>query len=616
MNGVNASAARYLLAWSVFTLLGCLAVHARASISRVPMPDEASTRWAYEALAQAAQHLPLTAAPPRAEHYRAGGAIFVSVYVHGQRVARHVAGATLTKAVREAGVAFARQPLLALAFSARKPADRPRFRIELTRGDAALVDALPWLRALLLVPLRDGLCATQGTDGGRSVCLTPDDIWGLGLYDRAVVAPIPDLTFGTDLALLEQRLADDLGTTRAELHQNGRVRRVRIEAMAPWPTETPRPALTREQLETAARDGAKFVLRHQARSGRYTYVYDAQHDRALAGDDYSLPRHGGTTYFLAQAAQRLAMPEARAGARRALGYLRASAITTCGAPDRLCVLQDGEVEVGASALTALAAAELLQSGDDADVSALLSGLTAFLRAQQRPDGELMHEYDRKRERAVDVQHMYYSGETAMALLTAYERTRDPRDLQAARRLMAHLTGAGWSFFGSRYFYGEEHWTCQAVGKAAAYMDVSAALAFCVRWARWQSHLQYAAGDTPWPSEGAFGVGPVLLPRVTTAASRVEASVPLFRVLRAHQQSAHGVTDASELRELRRVIERSVGLLLRQRWAPGPTHLFRNPARAYGGMPGTAADLTSRTDMVQHAGSALLAWARDGVFDAQ
>ena len=155
-----------------------------------------------------------------------------------------------------------------------------------------------------------------------------------------------------------------------------------------------------------------------------------------------------------------------------------------------------------------------------------------MRAQQRPDGELMHEYDRKRARPIDIQHMYYSGEAATALLSAYERTRDPRDLEAAKRLMKHLTGAGWSFFGSRYFYGEEHWTCQAVGKAAAYMDVSSAVDFCLRWARWQGKLQYRRGETPWPMEGALGVGPVFLPRVTMPASRIEASVPIFRVLAA------------------------------------------------------------------------------------
>jgi hypothetical protein len=43
-------------------------------------------------------------------------------------------------------------------------------------------------------------------------------------------------------------------------------------------------------------------------------------------------------------------------------------------------------------------------------------------------------------------------------------------------------------------------------------------------------------------------------------------------------------------------------------------LFAKPAAAYGGIPGSAADLRSRVDMVQHAGSAMLAWAE--VLDAE
>jgi hypothetical protein len=211
----------------------------------------------------------------------------------------------------------------------------------------------------------------------------------------------------------------------------------------------------------------------------------------------------------------------------------------------------------------------------------------------------MHEYDRENDRPIDVQRMYYSGEAALALLAGYEVTGDPRDKAAAARVMTHLTGAGWSFFGSRYYYGEEHWTCQTVARAAPHMDVSKALDFCLRWAGYQRRLQYLPGQTPWNSSGAYGVGPVLLPRVTMAASRVEALVPIYRVqLRRGQRNE----------PLREMLERSVGLLLRMRWDASDAHLFARPAAAVGGMPSTLAQLTSRADMVQHAGSALLGWA--------
>jgi hypothetical protein len=106
-------------------------------------------------------------------------------------------------------------------------------------------------------------------------------------------------------------------------------------------------------------------------------------------------------------------------------------------------------------------------------------------------------------------------------------------------------------------------------------------------------------------EGSFGVGPVLLPRITTAASRIEALSPIYRVAKARGLPLGGI---------RALVERSLGLLLRVRWAPGPAHLFAKPSAAIGGIPGSAADLRSRVDMVQHAGSAMLAWADE--LDAQ
>ena len=61
-------------------------------------------------------------------------------------------------------------------------------------------------------------------------------------------------------------------------------------------------------------------------------------------------------------------------------------------------------------------------------------------------------------------------------------------------------------------------------------------------------------------------------------------------------------------ELRALIERGLGQLLRWRWAPGPTHLLADPAEARGGVPGSPVDLTVRNDFVQHAGSAWIRWA--------
>lgn len=594
---------RFLWIWGAVTALACVVVYQRSLLTLTALPDRASQRYAYAALAAASSGNPLPTPPQSARDYRAHGPIFVTVYAAGERRARHVGQGSLVEVVSAAARRFAADPTLrALPGFIEGDPERVRFQVAVTRGTGALLADVPGLSYFSVVPLRDGVMAQ--TDG-RTAYLTPDDLQQHGATDHAVVGPVPDLSFGTDLAAVRELLGVELGLGKP-LARSVSLRRLRIDALTD--VEPPRSRKVEAQaLRAAALDGVRFILRHQEKSGAFTYIYDAQANSALEVDSYNLARHAGTMFFLARAAKQLDLPEARRGALRGLRYVREHALGTCGSPDRLCVEQRERVEFGGSALTALASAELLRSGEDAMARRTLLGLTAFLRAQQRPDGEMMHEYDRERDAPVDVQRMYYSGEATLALLTSYEQLKDERDLRAASGVMSHLTGAGWGFFGARYYYGEEHWTCQSVAKAAQHMRVDAALDFCLRWGRWQENLQYRAGVTPWDVEGAFGVGPVLLPRVTMAASRVEALVPLYRalVLRGGPDRQEAARD---LRSTRALIEKSVGLLMRMRWAPGPAHLFGSPLAAFGGVPSTGADLHSRVDMVQHAGSALLAWA--------
>ena len=576
---------RYLVAWIALTVVACVVAYERSRIVFGPLPDRETQVWVYMWLGAAAAGTDRPAPPESARSYRAAGPILVSAYEGGKLRGRYVGSDNLIETLARAATKLREEGQF----------DPSRvFRAVVTRGEGPLVADIPGLSLFSLVPLRDGLVAR--TADGRTAYLTPDDLMEREAYDRAVKPPIPDLTFGTALPPLFEDLARTLEVDPAHLRDEAEVRRVVFTPLTAAPERT---TFTQAEILAAAREHARFILRHQTPEGRYAYVYDARRDRVRPGSGYSLTRHAGTTFFLAQAARILNMPEARDGAMRALHFVRDEALTTCGAPERKCAIWREEVEIGASALAALAGAELLRSGDDPDVRDLTRGLLAFLRSQQRPDGELMHEYDREHGKPIDVQHMYYSGESALALFAGFEALGNPEDKAAGKRLMTHLTGAGWSFFGARYFYGEEHWTCQAVGRAAPHMDVSRAVDFCLRWGGYQGRLQYGPDHTPWQVSGAFGVGPVLLPRVTMAASRVEALVPIYRL-----QLERGRQDEP----LRMLLERSIGLLLRMGWDGRETHLFARPVAAMGGMPSTMAELHSRADMVQHAGSALLGWA--------
>jgi len=586
---------RFLLAWVVLTAIGSIAVYASFRIAEVPLPAPAAQRWALAALAAARAGSALPKAPAEAERHRTDGPTIVIAWFHGRVQARHVGGPRFADSIRRAAAGFARDPRLrAIPPPLASGADPLHFTVAVTSASAPLIRDVPWLSNLGVVPMVEGLVAEL--DGKRAY-LTPDELQADGLLDR-VVTPIPDLAFGLDLNTAERRLAEQLGMAHAQLRSAGSVRRFRSRALLAhaYPSGE-RVNLT--TLERAARQGAEFLLRHQHPTGRYTYVYRADSGQEAMAR-YNLPRHSGTTYFLAQASRVLDMPEARAGALRALRFLRAGALRRCGGDEQLCV-SDGEIaDMGAAALTALAAAELLRDGDDPFVRRMLLGLTRFIRSMQREDGELMHVYDLRTDRPIDVQKLYYSGEAAYALLASYRVFRDERDLTAAKRLMRHLTGAGWSFFGSRYFYGEEHWTCQAVSQAALFIrGLDQGMDFCTRWLEFQRVLQYGPDHTPWPVDGAIGVGPLLVPRLTTVASRTETGAMFYPAAKRAGQ---------DTRALRAQVEASLGFLLRMRWAPGPVHLLFDPQAAFGGVPGSPTSLEVRNDFVQHAGSAMLLWA--------
>lgn len=584
---------RALGGYALLLACACGYVHARTSIDPAPLPAQDAREWAIDAIGTLATGAITADAPVSARAYRPTGPVFATAWWRGRPLAVHaVSGATLVEAVRAGGRA------LAADVTARGHDHAARanvtYTVALTRGHGPILLGIPILENLALVPLHDGLMATL--DGERAY-LTPDELRAQGAYDGGVPTGIPDLSLGVAIDGLVSRLARSLGHDVEDLRARGRVERLRTTTLVrePYPRET---APTERALRRAAREGADFILRHMLRDGRYTYVYDGRTGRDR-GDPYNVPRHAGTAYFLSLVGRLDAMPEARAGARRGLLWLRARA-QRCGGEARWCIVgEDGRAELGSSALATIATADYLEGGDDAELRPMLAGLTAFLRAQQRPDGEFMHEYDLEHQRPVDVQYLYYSGEAAFALVLAHHAGHDARNLEAAQRVMTHLTGAGWSFFGSRYYYGEEHWTCIAAGAARRVANTDAALDFCTRWADYNRALQYRAGETPWASSGAYGVGPVVLPRLTPIASRTEAFVSTYEL-----QRQHGVHDPA----LREQIERGLGALLRYRWAPGPTYLLADPLGARGGIPGSAADLTVRNDFVQHAGSAMIRWA--------
>jgi hypothetical protein len=357
-------------------------------------------------------------------------------------------------------------------------------------------------------------------------------------------------------------------------------------------------SMTRDDVRDAAVAAARFLARGVDDHGRFRYLIDAPTNTTLPGYDW--PRHAGATYFLAEAAELSRDLVIGSAALRAAAWLRDHAMVDCG--DNRCIGDGRVVDVGSTALSVIAFVAIAQSNLDVKYALIVPRLTAFLRAQQRPDGEFMHEYDRDARHPIDVQLLYYTGEAALALSRSASLAGDARDLEAASRALAHLVGPGWSFFGSRYYFGEEHWTCQAMDDLWERAPDRRALDFCLRWQAYDRKLQYGPDDTPYDADGAYGFGPVVTPRLTPVGSRCEAGIAtLDAVLRA------GAASPSEIAALDDEMRRSLALLLRHQFRPGPRFLFADPAAVEGAMPASAVDWQLRIDFAQHAGSAWIRW---------
>ncbi len=485
----------------------------------------------------------------------------------------------------------------------------------------------PMFFTLGLVPGRDGVEATLGD---KVAYATVDDLMSAQAYDRAKLWVEASFGWGTHQPTVIAILADQLHVAPREVIERATVRRVRFERRsAPVQTQSgqagggggggalsrplrPRAEhlvasdLTREIVLDGVAEAANHLALTVDTTGSFRYMIDAPSGKTLPG--YNWPRHAGATFFLAQAAAALDDANVRYASLRAAARLRDQMMRDCG-PHRCISGDDPQAEIGSSALALIAFTEIVRTGADGSYRPAILALSEFLRSQQRPDGEMMHLYDRAQKKPIDKQLLYFTGESALALARTHSMTGDPRDLDAARRALARLSGAGWSFFGSRYYFSEEHWTCQATAELWERAPDEAALAFCARWHEYQRRLQLDADETPFDAEGSFSFGPLVSPRVTPASSRGEAAGALLEILHRERITGRRLSsaDLEELVRVDRELRRAVAFVLNRQFHPGPTYLFADPVAVRGAVPGSPVDWQLRIDYPQHAGSMMLRW---------
>ena len=456
--------------------------------------------------------------------------------------------------------------------------------------------------SISLLPAHDGVRVDLD---GKTTYVTPDDLLSHQAYDHGVSIDTLSLTMGVDMPVVVAIAAERLAKNPLDVRDHAKLRRIRTERVIPG-SLPPRP-MDGDAFDDAA--ASKWVLaaaRHLARGvsaeGRFRYLINVPTNQTISGYDW--PRHAGATYFLAQAAEhahKIGAEDAVVldrAALKAATLLATSAFVPCGA--HRCIGEGDSLEIGSIALTTVAFAEIASSNLDTSFKQLVRSLADTIVSMQREDGEFRHEIHRDGT-MVDVQLPYFSGEAALALTRAHALLGEARYLDGARKSVSWLTGPAWHFFGNRYYFAEEHWTCQVVGETWPNAPNPEALDFCLRWQDFNRSVQLHKEDCVLDCDGALGVGPLVTPRFTPVASRCEAGVAtLDAAMRAN-------TDPRETAALRAQIRRSLALLVRQQFHGQLEHLMADPDAIRGGMPGSEVDWQIRIDYAQHAGSAMLRW---------
>ena len=444
--------------------------------------------------------------------------------------------------------------------------------------------------AISLVSARDGARVSYN---GKTTYVTPDELLALRGYDHGFQDEELGLLFGADVQLVIALAADRLGARASEVAAHGTFARIRVQRDMPGllPKRRIGPEeLNADVVRAAVLEAAHYLARGVDADGRFRYLVNAATNQNLPGYDW--PRHSGATYFLAQAATLSHDPELSAATLRAASMLKDRQTARCGT--NACIGQDNVVDLGSAALAVVAYAQIAVDLDPS-YKAQVEKLTPFLRSQQRDDGEFKHQFDKETKRPIDIQFPYYSGEATLALARAYKVTNDPHDLEAAKKGLSRIVGGAWSFFGNRYYFGEEHWTCQAMDDLWEAAPDPRALDFCMRWQAYMRHMQLRADESPHDGDGAFAFDPILTPRLTPAASRCEAGVASLDAAR----KSHAASD-EELRALDLQLRRALALIVRQQFSPGPIHLFADPDAVRGAIPGSEVDWEIRIDYAQHA----------------
>jgi hypothetical protein len=565
-----------------------------------------------------------TAAPPalrRAIH----GPLAVTVWSKGRPIARVDGTGGDVAAAAMAAAAQLRDHAAVRALAAEDRA-RARLQVDIVTGTGPLGGG-GLFKQLAMPGIRDLLAVNPGVEGvgaeiaGQRVWMLPHELVAAKQLAAKRPAPaLPDVAMGVERLRITQALAARAGVSGAAAAiAPGSLYRFRTDAFVEPPDHAgapialyrglpPAPRLSAQVLREAALRGGRYLVAHLGPNGRYVYEHDlwtgAATDATKLGGNYSMPRHAGTTYFLAELYRITREAWLREPIERAFAHL-AELLAQGGCAGTLpdgtafdCVLDRGQTvaSLGSTALAVVALAEYQRATGEPRSLPLTTKLAAWILYMQRPDGSFRHLYDAKaRTPDEDTELLYYSGEAALALARMHAITGEARYATAAARALDRLID-WYDFFMAGFFYGEEHWTCIAAEALWPAVRRDKDREFCHGYA---AFLRTQQAEPPASSDeadyaGAYQITPFLVPHNTPAGSRTEAMISAY-LLGKH----HGALDVRVADQIRAALQYALGQQIR------PDSDYSVLGEGDGAIPGTPIDRNIRIDYVQHVCSAMI-----------
>lgn len=564
----------------------------------------------------------LDQAPAPCAVTRVPGRVAVTVWLDGRAIARVDGyGATLGAAVDSAASSLRVHP--SVRGQGEAALARARVQVDVIIGHAPIGNA-HWLGRFALPFIGDALAINPGVEGigaeigGKRAIVLPHELVATKLLStKRPAAALPDFAMGVDLGKIATivgqraglkgpvprdqlfRFRTDTFVEQPEAHRD----------RAPLPLTRgipPAPELSAQALREAALAGGRYLVAHLASNGRYIYEHDLNTGFKTnpAGGAYSMPRHAGTTYFLAELYRITKEEWLREPIERAFAHLAellSSGRCAGTLPDGQafdCVLDKNEqlAQLGSTALTVVALAEYQRATGDARYLPLATKFATWILYMQRPDGSFRHLYNPRTKQYDDKTEMlYYSGEAALALARMHVVTGDAKYAQAAERALDWLVD-WYDFFLGGFLYGEEHWTCIAAEAIWPAAKRDKYREFCDGYGAFLRMQQPHPGDHPDEDDlaGAYNFTPFVPPYNTPAGSRTEAMISAY-LLGVH----HGHGDPAIRDQIRLALQYALGQQIR------PEGAFNVVGEGLGGMPGSPIDRNVRIDYVQHVCSAMI-----------